>query len=236
MIRYSRLLLITTLFALLFSSVLWAAKPKSDKAPVKSTAVQKADQAPRATTSGKGGATIDRTSPSVRPIETKTTHRSIVDPRNQLSPVESASSAAPTNLRIDWLSVNGGGETEVAAGNYRMGVSIAQTVAAEVSSANYKMGLGFWYGVGSAGGGCSCPFVGDPDGSGFFDAVDVQWLIDVVFFAFPATNDPDCPSTRSDVDCSGFADAVDVQWIIDVVFFAGIPPCDPCSVKRYTSR
>ncbi len=236
MIRYSRLVLTATLFALLFCTALWAAKPKTDKAPVRSTTVQKSDETPRATTSGKGDATINRTSTGIRPIETKPTHQSVINQSLQPSPLENSSSGITTNLRIDWLSVNGGGETEVSAGNYRMGVSVAQTVAAEVSSASYKMGLGFWYGAGGAGGGCSCPFVGDPDASGFYDAIDVQWAIDVVFFALPAIHDPDCPSMRVDVDCSGFPDAVDIQWMIDVVFFAGIPPCDPCSVKRYTSR
>ena len=57
---------------------------------------------------------------------------------------------------------------------------------------------------------CFCFNEGDLDGDSFFDAVDLAFVIDIVFFGQPDVLDPGCPMTRSDFNCDGFADAVDL--------------------------
>jgi hypothetical protein len=76
---------------------------------------------------------------------------------------------------------------------------------------------------------CDCPLQADLDGSGQWDAVDLNLLIDILFFNAPDVCDATCPLCRSDLDCSGSADAVDLNLMIDLLFFNGPPPCDPCA-------
>jgi hypothetical protein len=176
------------------------------------------------------------TSPSS--ISSKVEPMEIVPVPVEPHPAESspAPAGAPTDLKIDWLSINGGGGTELTAGNIKMGVSIAQSVAGEVSAGNLKMGIGFWYGASGGGSTCDCPFAGDIDGSSAVDATDLQYLIDIVFFGATDVQDPTCPNSRSDFDCSGFSDATDLQFIIDHIFFGGTAPCDGCLAAAQASR
>ena len=76
---------------------------------------------------------------------------------------------------------------------------------------------------------CNCPYQGDIDASGQPDALDLNLLIDVLFFAGTDVQDPSCPVTRCDVDHSGYPDAIDLNFLIDQLFFGGPPP-DPCQV------
>jgi hypothetical protein len=76
---------------------------------------------------------------------------------------------------------------------------------------------------------CLCPWQGDIDSSGAFDAVDLNEEIDLLFFNVPDIQDPLCPTTRGDLDYSGAADAVDLNYMIDLLFFNHLPPCDPCT-------
>ncbi|MEW5875045.1 MAG: hypothetical protein AB1752_07700 [Candidatus Zixiibacteriota bacterium] len=75
---------------------------------------------------------------------------------------------------------------------------------------------------------CLCPNQTDLDGNGVPDAVDLQIIIDIVFFGSPTIKDPMCPNNRPDLDCNGFDDVTDLALMIDYVFFGGPPPCDPC--------
>ena len=77
---------------------------------------------------------------------------------------------------------------------------------------------------------CDCPHQGDFDASGYLDAIDLNELIDVLFFGGFDPHDPLCPITRGDLDGNGFSDALDLNGLIDHLFFGGDPPCDPCIV------
>lgn len=79
---------------------------------------------------------------------------------------------------------------------------------------------------------CDCPFQGDLDASGVPDALDLNDMIDVLFFGVPEVHDPNCPSGRSDVDCNGVGDALDLNFLIDQLFFGGPDPCDPCGPRE----
>lgn len=200
-------------------------------APSKSPAKRPATSAafPQQQEKGTKGANLpDRAQPiEIESIPARTTDI----PGSSIQPA-----AVATGLKIDWLSINGGGETELSAGNIKMGVSVAQSVAGEVSAGNIKMGIGFWYGASGSGGACDCSFAGDIDASTAIDATDLQFLIDIVFFGASDVQDPTCPNPRSDLDCSGFPDATDIQFIIDYVFFGGIEPCDGCVGAPQASR
>jgi hypothetical protein len=56
------------------------------------------------------------------------------------------------------------------------------------------------------------------------DAVDLNQLIDVVFF----NGQPDAPLNSADVNGSCAIDAVDLNYLIDVIFFNGIEPVAGC--------
>ena len=76
---------------------------------------------------------------------------------------------------------------------------------------------------------CSCPFQCDYDENGFIDALDLNAMIDVLFFGVPDLQDPNCPASRSDFDNSGHPDALDLNDLIDYLFFSGPGPVQPCS-------
>ncbi len=77
--------------------------------------------------------------------------------------------------------------------------------------------------------GCLCLHQADLDLSGVLDAVDLNALINVIFFNEPDLQDEGCPITRSDLNCDGVADAVDLNYVIEHIFFNGPSPCDPCA-------
>ncbi|GAB4315580.1 MAG: hypothetical protein Kow0074_03240 [Candidatus Zixiibacteriota bacterium] len=63
---------------------------------------------------------------------------------------------------------------------------------------------------------------GDMNGDGSRDAVDLNLLIEMLFFNGTAP----CPARVSDLTCDGLNDVLDLNWIIDLLFFGG-PDC-PC--------
>jgi len=75
---------------------------------------------------------------------------------------------------------------------------------------------------------CSCPFPGNPDGSGGITTLDLALVIDVVFGGGTPTFDPDCPVAREDFNCDGVVNAIDVDLVTERVFLNGAPPCQPC--------
>ena len=81
---------------------------------------------------------------------------------------------------------------------------------------------------------CDCPYQGDFDESGFLDAIDLNELINTLFFNGPDPRDALCATTRADFDNSGFADALDLNGLIDHLFFSGEGPCDPCNPVQGT--
>ncbi|MEW5873762.1 MAG: PKD domain-containing protein [Candidatus Zixiibacteriota bacterium] len=76
---------------------------------------------------------------------------------------------------------------------------------------------------------CDCPWQADLDGGGTVDAVDLAFVIDIVFFGGADIQDPDCPRSRADFNNDGVVDAVDLAELIDHVFFGGAGPADPCN-------
>ena len=82
---------------------------------------------------------------------------------------------------------------------------------------------------------CACASHGDVEDNGFFDALDLSFLIDHIF-AGGATPPQDalCPhSDRGDLNCDGFDDALDISYMIDLLFAGGALPCDPCACTSY---
>lgn len=91
-----------------------------------------------------------------------------------------------------------------------------------------------YYAYPGSGGGCA--HHGDiAEDNGIIDAIDLNTLIDYIFFAAPApTTDPGCPHTnRSDFNCDGLTDAIDLNDYVDYIFFSGAGPCNPCACISY---
>lgn len=83
-----------------------------------------------------------------------------------------------------------------------------------------------------------CGSHGDVGGDdGVINALDLQVLIDHIFFGAPAPpTDPGCPHLdRGDFNCDGVDTAVDMAHMIDHIFFGGPPPCNPCACVSYPS-
>ena len=75
---------------------------------------------------------------------------------------------------------------------------------------------------------CSCPNQSDFDDDGFYTALDLASMIDILFAGSPDIKDPWCPSPRADFDCDGFSTALDLAGLIDHLFAGGAAPCEPC--------
>ena len=75
---------------------------------------------------------------------------------------------------------------------------------------------------------CDCPNQGDYDESGFLDGVDLNALIEALFFNGVEPYDPACPTSRGDFNNDGVPDALDLNDLIDHLFFSGPQPADPC--------
>ena len=147
---------------------------------------------------------------------------------------QTAGAQSTQTIQNNWISINQGGATEVASGNLKLGISIAQPVAGYVESGNLALGLGYWYGAAAGGGGgCDCPWQSDYNEDGNIDAVDLNGLVDVIFYGATNIVDPSCPGWRMDFNCSGDVDAVDINFIVDYIFYGGGLPCDPCACTSY---
>ena len=82
---------------------------------------------------------------------------------------------------------------------------------------------------------CDCSHHGDIVDDGALDALDLNALIDHIFFGYgPLLIDPACPHlNRGEVNCDGFENVLDVVHLIDAIFRGGDPPCDPCACNPY---
>ncbi len=76
---------------------------------------------------------------------------------------------------------------------------------------------------------CSCPYQGDFNADAVIDAMDLNAMINILFFNGQDIQDPACPAKRSDCHYNGASSARDLNWIIQHIFFNGPPPCDPCA-------
>lgn len=81
---------------------------------------------------------------------------------------------------------------------------------------------------------CECGR-GDLNGDQTADAVDLNLLIDILFFGepMPAVY-PACPTgANADLNCDATVDALDLNFMIDYITFGGDMPCDPCACEPY---
>jgi hypothetical protein len=83
-------------------------------------------------------------------------------------------------------------------------------------------------GVGDACEPCDCPSQCDYDDDGYLTALDLGFLIDVLFAGWPEIQDPHCPTSRGDFNYDGYPDALDLGWMIDHLFNGGEGPRRPC--------
>lgn len=75
---------------------------------------------------------------------------------------------------------------------------------------------------------CVCEHQCDYDLDGFITALDMGYMIDVLFAGLPDPQDPKCPTTYSDFDYDGFPTTLDLGGLMDHLFYGGTAPCDPC--------
>lgn len=146
-------------------------------------------------------------------------------PRPVVEPV-----AASATYEVRWSSVNAGGGRAVSP-NYASSTSSGQTTAGTISSPSFEAGGGFWEGTEADTSSviCTCSFQCDFDETGALDALDLNSLIEALFFAGANPQDPQCPATRGDFNNDGAPDALDLNDLIEHLFFGGAPPVDPCS-------
>jgi hypothetical protein len=64
--------------------------------------------------------------------------------------------------------------------------------------------------------------VGDTDGSGFFTAADIIYLVRYVFKSGPL---PVCGGVTGDANCSGVINSADIIYLVLYAFKDGPPPC-----------
>lgn len=81
---------------------------------------------------------------------------------------------------------------------------------------------------------CDCPYQGDFDGDNVIDAIDLNDMINALFFGGPDPQDIVCPTTRADFNNDNAADALDLNLLIEHMFFGGGGPCDPCNPVQST--
>lgn len=229
--RYTLILAMTLLLVAGGTQSLFSAKKQSPKplTPASSTANRQDESSKAATskTSDSGRSVTSKTTPQTLPSDRRTieTTQSETATESQ-QPSETAGTAA--GIRMDWISINHGGATEVTSGDLKMGLSIAQTVAGEVSSGDLKMGLGFWYGAAGTSD-CACPHQVDMDTDGFPTALDLGIMIGIAFGGEPDVVDAGCPVSRGDFDYDGFVTMLDIGWMVDYLFAGGPGPCEPCN-------
>jgi hypothetical protein len=160
------------------------------------------------------------------PATMKTTELpTVVSPHEAEMPQQVTAGAAPV-FTMDWMSVNEGGATDVASGNYQMGHSVGQSAAGLVAGTTYQMGFGFWYGAGSA---VACPIAltGDVNLVSAVNSTDIIYLVNYVLKAGPAPLP--CPAS-GDATCNNVVNSTDIIYLVNYVFKAGPPPCDVCTL------
>ncbi|GAB4320915.1 MAG: hypothetical protein Kow0074_11550 [Candidatus Zixiibacteriota bacterium] len=81
----------------------------------------------------------------------------------------------------------------------------------------------------------TCGTAGELSGDGVVGPVDVNLLIDYIFFNGPdLMADPGCPRVnRGDFNCDGVVDNLDLNRMIDHIYFNGPDACDPCACINY---
>lgn len=126
---------------------------------------------------------------------------------------------SPQAYQLNWLSINGGGAVSASSTNYRLGLSVGQSVAGFASSSSYQMGIGFWYG---AGGAPVCAATrGDMDASGTWTPTDAAKMLLCVYIV----GWPGCDKCFADVNCSGTLTPADAALQLLRVYVLQPYPC-----------
>lgn len=76
---------------------------------------------------------------------------------------------------------------------------------------------------------CICACWADPKCNGAHNAVDLNIVINVVFFGMIPPASPHCPRSDVDVNCDCLESAIDVAVYVNRVYFGGVFSCDPCA-------
>ncbi len=139
------------------------------------------------------------------------------------NPTAESGSAA---FQLNWYSINAGGAINATSTNYKMGLSVGQSVAGEGSSTNYKMGIGFWYGAGGTTVVCPIEITGDVNVNGTITSADIIYLVGYVFKSGPT---PLPCEASGDVNCSENVTSADIIYLVNHVFRSGPLPCDACT-------
>jgi hypothetical protein len=77
---------------------------------------------------------------------------------------------------------------------------------------------------------CHCPLQGDMNGDGFFNALDLNLMIDALYFEGDLPQDSQCPTARADATSDGDLDMMDIEFMVGVLFFGGPFPINPCGL------
>jgi len=171
-----------------------------------------------------GAAAAETESPH-KPLRTSVT--TLDNPATEDGAISSAVESAAAAFRVDWLTINAGGDHGATSTQYGISYSVGQTVTGEGSSTNYAVGLGFWYGVDGTTGACPIAISGDVNVSGTVSSADIIHMVNFVFKGGPAALP--CEA-NGDVNCTGGITSADIIHMVNFVFKGGLAPCDICTL------
>lgn len=135
-------------------------------------------------------------------------------------------SAGAAAFQINWSSINSGGAIGASSANYKLGLSVGQSVAGAGSSTNYGAGIGFWYGIAGGGAVCAVTITGDVNLTGTLTSADIIYEVN---FVFKGGATPNPCEAAGDVTCNGTVTSADIIYLVNHVFKGGPAPCDICA-------
>jgi hypothetical protein len=130
--------------------------------------------------------------------------------------------------QINWQVIAGGGQTDAASDNYRMGGTIGQLASGFGSSTSHNLYHGFWQ-IESTAEGCCIGRVGDANGIGGDEPTigDISVMIDALFISGTCEGVIPCVA-EADINQSGGANPIcdditigDISILIDYLFITG---------------
>lgn len=225
--RLTQFTILVALGVVLVTGAFARSKPHAVDRSLTHQSAPAADKAVPAQDVGRSAPTGTPSEPAVSSPATTPAPEAVPVPSRERGPSVVPSGTAV--YTVTWQSVNAGGGV-MSSTSYAVQSSAGQAAIGYATSAAYEAGIGYWYGVTGGGGGCSCPYQGDMNNDGMPDAVDLNAVIDALFFNGANPQDPDCPRVRADVNADNVPDAVDLNYVIDWLFFNGPEPVDPCGL------
>jgi hypothetical protein len=141
--------------------------------------------------------------------------------------------AIAQNYQIDWYVVASGGG-EMSSANYSINGTAGQSIVGTSSSSGYIIESGFWVGAGGVSGGCDY-VVGDANGSGGYNGLDVTYGVNFFKFGTPVPQCPECPPCNGwyycgDVNASCNYNGLDITYGVNYFKYGspGPAPCGDC--------